>query len=66
MSGAQAKPRSVAIGRQRLQGDLVLPPKAKGLVIFAHGRARAASARAARVSRAGSRREAWARCSSIC
>jgi dienelactone hydrolase len=29
--------RSVAIGQKRLEGDVVLPRKAKGLVIFAHG-----------------------------
>ncbi|HWE17010.1 MAG TPA: dienelactone hydrolase family protein [Hyphomicrobiaceae bacterium] len=28
---------SVAIGHKRLEGDVVLPRKAKGLVIFAHG-----------------------------
>jgi dienelactone hydrolase len=31
------KARSVAIGQKRLEGDVVLPAKAKGLVIFAHG-----------------------------
>jgi putative phosphoribosyl transferase len=34
---AEPKPRSVAIGQERLEGDLVLPQKAKDLVIFAHG-----------------------------
>ena len=33
----ETKSRSVTIGRERLEGDLVLPRKAKGLVIFAHG-----------------------------
>jgi pimeloyl-ACP methyl ester carboxylesterase len=31
------KAHSVAIGQKRLEGDVVLPRKAKGLVIFAHG-----------------------------
>jgi pimeloyl-ACP methyl ester carboxylesterase len=31
------KPHSVAIGHKRLEGDVVLPRTAKGLVIFAHG-----------------------------
>jgi hypothetical protein len=30
--------RSATIGPKRLAGDVVLPRKAKGLVIFAHGR----------------------------
>jgi dienelactone hydrolase len=34
---AEAKSRNVAIGQEHLEGDLVLPRKAKGLVIFAHG-----------------------------
>jgi dienelactone hydrolase len=34
---AELKTRSVAIGHKRLEGDVVLPRKAKGLVIFAHG-----------------------------
>lgn len=29
--------RKVGIGQKRLEGDLALPPRAKGLVIFAHG-----------------------------
>src|SRR5512145_2394762 len=29
--------RGVTIGQKRLEGDVVLPLKAKGLVIFAHG-----------------------------
>jgi dienelactone hydrolase len=29
--------RSVTIGHKRLQGDVVLPREAKGLIIFAHG-----------------------------
>jgi hypothetical protein len=29
--------RGVTIGQKRLEGDVVLPRKAKGLVIFAHG-----------------------------
>jgi dienelactone hydrolase len=33
----QLKAHSVAIGQKRLEGDVVLPRKAKGLVIFAHG-----------------------------
>ncbi|HEY7238863.1 MAG TPA: alpha/beta hydrolase [Burkholderiales bacterium] len=33
----QLKAHSVAIGQKRLEGDVVLPHKAKGLVIFAHG-----------------------------
>jgi dienelactone hydrolase len=33
----QLKAHSVAIGEKRLEGDVVLPRKAKGLVIFAHG-----------------------------
>ena len=33
----QLKAHSVAIGHKRLEGDVVLPRKAKGLVIFAHG-----------------------------
>jgi pimeloyl-ACP methyl ester carboxylesterase len=33
----ELKARSVAIGQKRLEGDVVLPRKAKGLVIFAHG-----------------------------
>jgi dienelactone hydrolase len=33
----QLKAQSVAIGQKRLEGDVVLPRKAKGLVIFAHG-----------------------------
>jgi dienelactone hydrolase len=33
----ELKARSVAIGPKRLEGDVVLPRKAKGLVIFAHG-----------------------------
>jgi dienelactone hydrolase len=33
----QQKAHSVAIGQKRLEGDVVLPRKAKGLVIFAHG-----------------------------
>jgi dienelactone hydrolase len=31
------KARSVTIGQKRLDGDLVLPRRAKGLVVFAHG-----------------------------
>jgi dienelactone hydrolase len=34
---SELKARSVAIGQKRLEGDVVLPRKAKGLVIFAHG-----------------------------
>lgn len=34
---AEAKSRNVAIGRERLAGDLALPHTATGLVIFAHG-----------------------------
>jgi pimeloyl-ACP methyl ester carboxylesterase len=37
MGVSEAKSRGVAIGQERLEGDVVLPPKAKGLVIFAHG-----------------------------
>jgi putative phosphoribosyl transferase len=33
----ELKSRSVAIGQKRLEGDVVLPRKAKGIVIFAHG-----------------------------
>jgi dienelactone hydrolase len=33
----QLRAHSVAIGQKRLEGDVVLPRKAKGLVIFAHG-----------------------------
>jgi dienelactone hydrolase len=33
----QLKAHSVAIGQKRLEADVVLPRKAKGLVIFAHG-----------------------------
>jgi pimeloyl-ACP methyl ester carboxylesterase len=33
----ELKARSVAIGHKRLEGDVVLPRKAMGLVIFAHG-----------------------------
>jgi pimeloyl-ACP methyl ester carboxylesterase len=33
----QLNAHSVAIGQKRLEGDVVLPRKAKGLVIFAHG-----------------------------
>jgi pimeloyl-ACP methyl ester carboxylesterase len=33
----ELKARSVAIGHKRLEGDVVLPREAKGLVIFAHG-----------------------------
>jgi pimeloyl-ACP methyl ester carboxylesterase len=33
----ELKARSVAIGHKRLEGDVVLPRKATGLVIFAHG-----------------------------
>jgi dienelactone hydrolase len=33
----QLKAHGVAIGQKRLEGDVVLPRKAKGLVIFAHG-----------------------------
>jgi putative phosphoribosyl transferase len=33
----ELKARSVAIGHKRLEGDVVRPHKAKGLVIFAHG-----------------------------
>ena len=33
----ELKAHSVAIGHKRLEGDVVLPRKAKGLVIFAHG-----------------------------
>jgi dienelactone hydrolase len=33
----EAKSHNVGIGRQRLEANLVLPQKAKGLVIFAHG-----------------------------
>lgn len=34
---AEPKSRRVAIGQKRLEGDVVLPRHAKGLVIFAHG-----------------------------
>jgi pimeloyl-ACP methyl ester carboxylesterase len=37
MHSAEAGSRGVAIGERRLEGDLVLPTTAKGLVIFAHG-----------------------------
>jgi dienelactone hydrolase len=37
MRGAQSTFRSLTIGRQRLRGDLALPPNAEGLVVFAHG-----------------------------
>ena len=37
MGSVELKTRSVAIGQKRLEGDVVLPRKAKGLVIFAHG-----------------------------
>jgi pimeloyl-ACP methyl ester carboxylesterase len=37
MDGCRAQARRLTIGRQLLPGDLVLPPAAKGLVIFAHG-----------------------------
>jgi dienelactone hydrolase len=37
MGSAELKARSVAIGQKRLEGDVVLPRNAKGLVIFAHG-----------------------------
>jgi dienelactone hydrolase len=33
----ELRARGVALGRKRLEGDVVLPRKAKGLVIFAHG-----------------------------
>jgi dienelactone hydrolase len=33
----ELKAHSVAIGHKRLEGDVVLPRNAKGLVIFAHG-----------------------------
>jgi len=33
----EAKSRNLTIGLERLEGDLVLPQNAKGLVIFAHG-----------------------------
>jgi dienelactone hydrolase len=33
----EAKSRKLTIGLERLEGDLVLPRSAKGLVIFAHG-----------------------------
>jgi dienelactone hydrolase len=33
----EAKSRSVGIGQERLEGEVVLPRKPKGLVIFAHG-----------------------------
>src|SRR6516162_9144550 len=33
----EATSHNVGIGQERLEGDLVLPQKAKGLVIFAHG-----------------------------
>jgi dienelactone hydrolase len=33
----EAKPRSVNIGQRRLEGEVALPRKAKGLIIFAHG-----------------------------
>jgi dienelactone hydrolase len=33
----QLNAHGVAIGQKRLEGDVVLPRKAKGLVIFAHG-----------------------------
>jgi len=35
--GTELKAHSVSIGHKRLEGDVVLPRKAKGLVIFAHG-----------------------------
>jgi pimeloyl-ACP methyl ester carboxylesterase len=34
---ARLNVRGVTIGQKRLEGDVVLPHKAKGLVIFAHG-----------------------------
>ena len=34
---ARLNARGVTIGQKRLEGDVVLPLKAKGLVIFAHG-----------------------------
>jgi dienelactone hydrolase len=34
---SELKARSVAIGHKRLEGDVVRPRKANGLVIFAHG-----------------------------
>jgi pimeloyl-ACP methyl ester carboxylesterase len=33
----ELKVRGVAIGHKRIEGDVVLPRKARGLVIFAHG-----------------------------
>jgi pimeloyl-ACP methyl ester carboxylesterase len=33
----EPKARNVAIGHKSLEGDVVLPRKAKGLIIFAHG-----------------------------
>ncbi|MCV4820077.1 hypothetical protein OFM15_28795, partial [Escherichia coli] len=37
MEGAHSPPRRVQVGAHALEGDLTLPPQARGLVVFAHG-----------------------------
>ena len=63
----ELKARSVTIGQKRLDGDVVLPRKAMGLVIFAHGSGSSRSVPAGtRMWRTSWRCGASARCSLTC
>lgn len=57
---------SIPVEGATLTGDLVLPAGARGLVVFAHGAAAAARARAIGAWRPCSIAAASARCCSIC
>jgi hypothetical protein len=52
----------VSAGAVALEGALVVPPRARGIVVFAHGSPAGASAPATAPSRARSTRRAWPPC----